>query len=258
MIGALPDTIADRAIHIEMRRRLPQEQIESMRDTGEHFTTLKRQIVRWSQDHISDVKGARPAMPAGLHDRAIDNRYTMIAIADIAGGHWPARARQAVTALAGHDHEASLNCELLSDIREVFERRNVDRISSADLIEALVQDEESPWPMWNRGKPITARQVAKRLREFGITPNQTIRLGTTTAKGYMREQFTEAFVRYLTGNLSVTRSQPSNDAAFREIASVTGRPAVTDRIATKPSIGAACDRVTDVTDNPEGIREVEV
>lgn len=246
MIGTLKDTIADRSIHIAMCRKLPHERIESMRDAGDHFTSLARQVVRWSQDHVGDIKAARPAMPGGLHDREIDNWHTLIAIADTAGGDWPARARQAAAALSGHHDDGSVNTELLADIRKVFEDRQVDRITTAELIEALVQDDESPWPTYNRGKLISARQIGKRLRGFGVTVNQAIRIGTTVAKGYRLEQFSNAFKCYLPA--SVTRLQPSNGAALSDFASVTSDPDVTDEKEPKPSNGAACNPVTDTTE----------
>ena len=247
MIGSLPETIADRSIHIEMRRKLPHERIESMRDASRHFDTLAQQIARWAQDSIGAITAARPILPPSLHDRAADNWHTLIAIADAAGGHWPNRARQAAVALSGQQDDQSANAELLADIREIFERRGIDRISTAELIEALVQDDEAPWATWNRGKPITGRQIAKRLREFRITPNQTIRIGTITAKGYRLDALTEAFERYLKGEKSVTRLQPSNDAGSRGFESVTQLTAVTVGNGQKPSSSAACNRVTDVT-----------
>ncbi len=56
--------------------------------------------------------------------------------------------------------------------------------------------EDRPWPEWKSGKPITLRQVAKLLGPFGIAPS-TIRTMAGTAKGYLLNQFEEAFRRYL-------------------------------------------------------------
>lgn len=243
MIGTLPDTIADRSIHIEMRRRLPHESIESMRDASRHLGELARKIARWSADNIDGIRAARPSMPSGLHDRAVDNWQPLIAIADAAGGGWPAHARAAAVALTGRGDGASIGPELLADIRTIFELRHVDRISTSDLIEALTQDEESPWPTWNHGKPISPRQIAKRLREFGITSNQTIRIGLTTAKGYQLAQFADVFERYIPE--SVTRLQPNDDAGFSESEPVTSSRDVTKVTGSKPSSDAACHRVTD-------------
>lgn len=137
MIGTLPDTIADRSIHVEMRRRLPHESIESMRDASEHLGDLARKIVRWSADNIDGIRAARPSMPSGLHDRAVDNWLPLFAIADAAGGSWPTHARAAAVALTSRGEGASIGAELLAAIRAIFELRQVDRISTADLIEAL-------------------------------------------------------------------------------------------------------------------------
>ena len=64
--------------------------------------------------------------------------------------------------------------------------------------------------------PMSARQLSNRLREFGIVSN-TIRLGATTAKGYMFTDFGDAFNRYLpsTTVASVTTTQTMDDGALR-------------------------------------------
>jgi putative DNA primase/helicase len=53
-----------------------------------------------------------------------------------------------------------------------------------------------PWATYNRGKAISPRQVATRLKGYGIY-SKTIRLGAQTPKGYEHAQFDEAFARYL-------------------------------------------------------------
>nr|WP_279222708.1 DUF3631 domain-containing protein [Stutzerimonas kunmingensis] len=85
---------------------------------------------------------------------------------------------------------------MLASIRDAFDNRRADRLSTADLLEALAEDEEAPWAAWNRGKPMTPHQLAKRLGDFGIKP-ATLRIEYRTAKGYKREQFEESFARYL-------------------------------------------------------------
>lgn len=39
----------------------------------------------------------------------------------------------------------SLSVELLSDIRDIFETKQIDRIFSAELITTLCIDDEKPW-----------------------------------------------------------------------------------------------------------------
>jgi hypothetical protein len=86
---------------------------------------------------------------------------------------------------------------LLADIRDVFERKQVDRIRTKDLISALVDDEEKSWAIYYRGKALTPPQLAKLLAPYGIK-SKTVRFGVSTPKGYEKSQFTDAFSRYLT------------------------------------------------------------
>ena len=95
--------------------------------------------------------------------------------------------------------------QLLNDIAEIYEPQRINRFSTSELITALCKDDEKPWATYNRGQPISPRQIATRLKEFGIV-SSTIRLGSTTAKGYYYLQFADAFDRYLSV-LNVTPSQ---------------------------------------------------
>lgn len=54
-----------------------------------------------------------------------------------------------------------------------------------------------PWATYNRGKQMTSRQLANKLREFKIFSG-TVRLSSTvTKKGYVAENFIDAFNRYI-------------------------------------------------------------
>ena len=240
LIGSLRDTLADRSIHVEMRRKLPSDQIEHMRDAGEHFEILRRQVIKWVDDNSENIRNARPELPIGLNDRAADNWAPLLAIADCAGGEWPIKARQAAIAFSSGD-DSSVSIELLTGIKVVFDRVNEDHILTNDLIEALCLDEEAPWSTWNNGKRITARQLAKKLKSFGITTNQTVRTATGRGKGYKAEQFTDAFSRYL----SVTRGQVNAGAGFSQIAIGDSQNNVTDGKSLKPKLDAGCHLVTD-------------
>lgn len=125
----------------------------------------------------------------------------------------------------------------------MFDTRHVDRLASAELLAALVEDDEAPWATWNRGKPMTLRQLVGRLREFGVG-SHTIRFGYRTAKGYLRNSLEEVFRRYLCPE-SVTPSQTSNSAASGDFSSVTAAAGLRKKNGHEPSNGAACDPVTD-------------
>jgi Protein of unknown function (DUF3631) len=73
------------------------------------------------------LRGIEPAMPETLNaagDRAPDAWEPLVAIADVAGGVWPQRARNAALALTGVDMAAladsDVDIELLSDIAQIL------------------------------------------------------------------------------------------------------------------------------------------
>src|SRR4030095_1798697 len=154
-------------------------------------------------------------------DRAADNWRPLLAIADTAGAEWPTRARQAIQVLTSQDldDEAS-GVLLLEDFHQLFTAGQKERLASADVVSALHQLEERPWSEWGRqAKPITAPQVARLLAPFGIT-SKNIRIGADTPKGYEREDFVDAWTRYVP-LLSATAPHMSNGAGLQGVASAT-------------------------------------
>jgi putative DNA primase/helicase len=108
--------------------------------------------------------------------------------------------------------------ELLADIQHVFESKRVDKISTADLIAALCDDEENAWAAYNRGKQITPRQVARQLAGYGIA-SKTIRVGAyETPKGFELSQFSDAFVRYLSTPLNLPQHPQQTPEANKHAA----------------------------------------
>jgi putative DNA primase/helicase len=199
LIGKLPDTLTDRSVPIDLRRRRPDEHIKTFRfDRTAPLDQIARQVIRWARDNADRIRGADPDMPAGVFNRAADNWRALLAIADAAGGEWPARARRAVQSAgtATGDHEQSARATLLADIRTIFADRGLDRLASADLVEGLVAIEGRPWAEWKAGQPITPSGLARQLVRFEIKP-ETIRTGDRTPKGYRLTQFEDAFARYL-------------------------------------------------------------
>jgi len=263
-IGQLSDTLMDRAVILELRRKLPHEEVERIRDAEpDLFDVLRTKLARFAGDYRDRVRQARPPLPQSLNDRAQDNWEPLLAIAMTAGGDWLKIGCTAALKLSGGENESqTTGIELLSDIREIFADR--DKVSSAELIGLLCSDEEKPWATYNQGKPITPRQVARRLREYGIR-SHTIRNGVDTAKGYIIDQFTESFSRYLRlpPEISVTTSQPNDydvldvtDASGENVTSHTCDGNRFPEVTRKPASAAGCDGVTDKS--PEtGAIEIE-
>ena len=199
-IGALSETVMDRSIVLDLRRKLPGESVQRLRHAEPGlFDRLASKLARFAEDAGPAIERARPMLPDALNDRAQDNWETLLAIADHAGGEWPKIARHAALKLSGAEQESvSLSAELLADIQEVFQQKRVDRLSTADLLQYLTSDDLKPWATYCRGKPMTARQLAKRLEEYGVA-SQNIRIGySDVKKGFLLDQFTDAFARYLT------------------------------------------------------------
>ena len=106
LIGELPDTLMDRAIVIEMRRKTAGELVERLRldQLPDICDPLRQRLARWAVDHADGVAAIDPEVPTGLHDRAVDNWRPLLALSDALGGEWPARARAAARSLAGGGH----------------------------------------------------------------------------------------------------------------------------------------------------------
>lgn len=243
-IGKIADTLADRSIPLRLRRKKTGESTVKIRHANAlEFAQLGGRLARFAIDNRASVRKARPAEIEGLNDRANDCWEPLLAVAEIAGGDWPRLARSAALALHGLEEDTpSIGAELLTGIREAFDNRHTDKLSTADLLDALAENDESPWATWNRGKPMTPHQLAKRLGEFAITSN-TVRIGSKTPKGYRLEQFTEAFERYLcndTPSATATPPQPSNHGPCSQSTSATPHPTVASSASLKASNHKAC------------------
>jgi hypothetical protein len=246
MIGNLPGTLADRSIPIVLKRKRPDEHVENFRhDRTEELDQLACMCARWAADNMARLRGADPAVPPNLYNRAADNWRPLLAIADAAGGDWPERARGIAAQTVDADQAKRVG--LLADIRDLFEARGVDRIKSADLAMALVAIEGHPWAEHGRsGKPLSANGLARMLGSDNISPS-TVRFGSDTAKGYELEQFADVFARYLPPplNPTVTPSQVAENLAFRgETQPSQANGCYGSENVENGSIPAGCDGVT--------------
>jgi len=200
LIGNLKDTLQDRSIVISMRRKTREEKVERLRlDRVDEFETLRRKVARWVADYFDKMTNADPKVPRSLNDREQDNWRPLLAIADLAGCKWPARARQAAETLSGYSDadDGSIKVQLLQDIHDAFEEAGYPKaMKTVDLLSVLHEAEDRPWYEWKKGKPMSPHSLATQLRPYGIKPTQ-IRFGEESLKGYYLETFLDAFSRYL-------------------------------------------------------------
>jgi hypothetical protein len=195
-LNDLPDTIHSRSVIVKMRRRAPDEIIEPYRrrEHEEEGYGLRGRLAAWAAAAISRI--TIPDMPDGIVDRDADIWEPLIAVADAAGAHWGETARAtAVTlvTLSREYGEERLGIRLLDDMRTVF--GNDEQLPTKVILEKLRGLDEAPW-VDIRGKPLNDRGLAARLRSYGIQ-RCVIRIGSATHKGYRREDFVDAWRRYL-------------------------------------------------------------
>ena len=195
--GDLPDTLMTRSVIIRMRRRLPSEKVEPFRRRlhEPEGCALRDMLSDWCARVSDHIGAAWPEMPDGVRDRPADVWEPLLAVADAAGGHWPDSAREACIELVkvGESREASLGVKLLADLRTVF--GNADALSTEMILTSLYEIEESPWADL-RGKPLDARGLARRLRQYDIF-SVKVKVDNKALQGYRREHLWDTFARYL-------------------------------------------------------------
>src|SRR4029453_9210993 len=107
---------------------------------------LRESLSGWARAHLPELQRAAPAMP--LEDRAADTWEPLIAIADLAGGEWPARARDAAATMtvaeAQQEEDTSASVRLLADLRQAFTAAGAEALYSSTILEALHQVEDAP------------------------------------------------------------------------------------------------------------------
>ena len=194
VIGRLPETLADRCIVMRMQRKTEKEECERLRNL--ETTALRRKCARFVLDNGERIASAKPEVPAGLNDRAGDVWEPLLALAELAGGDWPEKARQAAVELSAGAEETSPIGTLLTYVGAMFLEAKAERMFSRDLVAKLNEFEERPGAESRNGKDITELWLSQQLRPLGIRP-RTLRIGEEVLKGYRLEDFKEVFRRYI-------------------------------------------------------------
>jgi putative DNA primase/helicase len=255
-IGRLPDTLQDRAVAIDLKRKLATETTKRLTlNFNDECLGLRRKCLRWCQDYEHKLKHANPQLPNIDNDRALDNWTPLLAIADLIGGSWPEKVRSAMVKFEGQKDDDNIRIILLQDIKKVFDERGCKRLWTQDLLAALISVDDRPWCEWKKGKPITPVGLAKMLKPFGIASVQ-IRQNDKNKKGYEFEQFKDVFDRYISSplppNQNATTLQPNNHGGFGEKQNATKGVNVADRNSLKPAPIAKCSGVAFQNGGTEG------
>lgn len=201
-IGGMPDTIEDRAVMIMLRRRAPGEKVDRFRLRSiPPLHQLRDQLHAWARAHLGELRRAEPKLPA--EDRAADVWEPLVAVADLAGGDWPARARAACTQLTGDAadlDDGTAGERLLADLKAVYGTEAF--LYTKSVIERLTAIEEAPWSEWTLARdgkgPIKPRGLASLLKQYGIKPRDGREHGTgPNLKGYYAADLADTWNRYV-------------------------------------------------------------
>lgn len=263
-IGRLPDTVADRSIPLRLQRKGREEHADRARAREVRAATshLPLLLESWAAANVQVLRDAEPLLPEELSDRAQDGVEAMLAIAELAGGDWPKRSREALVELFTGDNpeEDSLGIRLLRDSRTVFlAGPGVDRLSSADLCAELVKLEESPWPVLHKGQPLTVRGIARLLNPYGIMPGSVRLSDGRTPKGYYRASFEDAWSRYLPlqTHPSATPPQANTGAGSLDFSDRHTENVVAEEKREIANADGPCGSVADKKAGRESREEVE-
>jgi hypothetical protein len=172
-LGALPPSLADRSISLPLQRATAAERKTIRRfryaEAERGAAPIRAALARWAKDAASKLRDARPDIPEELDGRQADAWEGLLAIADAAGGDWPALARAAALELHGKAQNAQAEAVGLATLRavcDVFQQRgNAKHVLTADLLNALVDRDDGPWAEW-WGQAVEAR---KTFRSFPPT-----------------------------------------------------------------------------------------
>jgi Protein of unknown function (DUF3631) len=221
--------LQSRCIDIGLRRKPKgiSKRAMPMLASDPKLKDLRSKLLRWSVDHIDDVKQAQAKIETGaagiFENRRGDNWVLQTAICDVIGGEWPEKARQtakvigeeqaadeqpdltrtiaAMSIILGATHKKTQSADKKTGRKATKEgglkyaslvgRDKDPRIHSDTAIKILL-GWGAPWSGWG-----TERQAQIKLSRVlenavpPIRPQHNMRIGKVNGGGYRLSQFAE-------------------------------------------------------------------
>jgi hypothetical protein len=158
----VPGTTLSRCIPCMIWPKLPTEVVEDFNYIDdEEFKTIRRKSLRWVLDNAAAVRDANPKSAPGFSNRIKMNWKILLAIADLAGGAWPKRARAAALELYSEANNEPDGDDIKAFV--VMEQLlcNREEVTSAEVCAALTEDPSSEWCNF-RGRGRSAKPNSRR------------------------------------------------------------------------------------------------
>jgi putative DNA primase/helicase len=208
LLAHLAPATRTRCITTQLLPKLAHEQVTSFRRAArdENFLVLRRKLMRWATDSMAAIENANPIMPEGFISRLEENYQLLFAIADLAGGDWPKKARAAAVKLSRERNEPSLGKRLLATFYDLFVKHGT--LLTSKQVEQLLTADESDWASYRGRGPINKFEIAQLLRPYGIGPKIIHPRGRAADRGYDATwpEFEIAFKHYLGKTLAKGRT----------------------------------------------------
>ncbi len=136
-----------------------------------------------------------------VEDRAADTWEPLVIVADLAGGPWPDRARQACARMVAAETQAEEDnpggARILADIRRIFfARREPDSLTTDRPARPTALGPRGAMGGVRPRRACPPRDLGSLLREFGIVSGNVRIADGTQRKGYTRGKFLDAWRRY--------------------------------------------------------------
>lgn len=183
-----------RAIVVIMKRNAGKVVLEPWRERihRSEADAIAASMSAWAQSATVDLVTTFPDLPEACGDRLMDLWEPLFIIAACAGGDWPERMERAFDELGqGTSTEPVMppGMQLMADIRQVW-AGGASRMSTADLVSALMSAEGSVWPSVWRDAAQIPHEMASLLRPYGVEPRKLRpEPGSAPVQGYLRSDF---------------------------------------------------------------------
>ena len=195
-IGKQDDTLTSRSIVISLRRKLISESVKPIRfNMFQEYEFVRESLAAWAAKFEPIIEQEMEPFLKANTDRGTDNWLALGIIEKRINPEWVERVQAALDTIEARQSDGlqSAGVQLLSDVHDVVSECSRPEWSSTDLYNAVVQNEETDWSVFNHGRPITKKKFTQMLGDFGIKPTKR-----SNANIFYVTDLEDAFKRYLT------------------------------------------------------------